>query len=203
MDPYKVLGVNPNASDDEVKKAYRELVKKYHPDKYANSDLKDLASDKLKQINAAYDEIQRIRQNKSSGGAYGSSYNNSYGSGYSRTSSGKYQSVISRINAGDLNGAESILDSMRDRDAEWYYLKGMILQRRGFYDGARQNFYTACNMDPSNMRYRQAYASVNNAGGYQDFYGRGSGYNSQGSDCGCCELCAGLMCIDCLCGRGC
>ena len=63
MDPYKVLGVDRNASDDEVKKAYRELVKKYHPDKYADNDLKDLASEKLKEINAAYADIQKMRQN--------------------------------------------------------------------------------------------------------------------------------------------
>ena len=78
MDPYKVLGVDRNASDDEVKKAYRELVKKYHPDKYADNDLKDLASEKLKEINAAYADIQKMRQNggSSSGytsGTYGSS----------------------------------------------------------------------------------------------------------------------------------
>ena len=197
MDPYKVLGVSPNASDEEVKKAYRELVKKYHPDKYVNSDLKDLASDKLKQINAAYDEIQRMRQNKSSG-SYGSSSYGGYNSSYTGGSD-RYRIIITKINSGDINGAESMLDAMQQRDAEWYYLKGMILQRRGFYDGAKQHFYTACNMDPSNMRYRQAYNSVNNAGSYQDFYGRGHS-GSYGNDCGCCEMCAGMMCLDCLCG---
>ena len=193
MNPYKVLGVDSNASDEEVKRAYRELVKKYHPDRYADNELKDLASEKLKQVNAAYDEIQRLRQNKSSAGYEGASGRANY------SSTGKYQPVWSRIQAGDLNGAESLLDTMSPQDAEWHFLKGMILQRRGWYDGARQHFYTATNMDPSNMKYRQAYATVNNmGGGFTDFYGNN---NPQYNDsCSCCDVCGTLALLDCLCG---
>ena len=57
MDPYKVLGVSPDATDDEVKQAYRKLAKKYHPDRYQNSPLADEASEKMKEINSAYDMI--------------------------------------------------------------------------------------------------------------------------------------------------
>jgi hypothetical protein len=64
-EPYAVLGVSPNAGDDEVKRAYRELVRKYHPDNYRDNPLSDLAEAKMKEINEAYDEIQRLR----SGGA--------------------------------------------------------------------------------------------------------------------------------------
>ena len=85
-DPYKVLGVSPNASDDEIKAAYRQLAKKYHPDNYANNPLADLAEEKMREINEAYDMIQSMRVSRGNGGGTSSSagsnsYNNSYNAG--------------------------------------------------------------------------------------------------------------------------
>ena len=69
-DPYKVLGVSPNATDEQIKTAYRELARKYHPDTYAGNPLSDLAEEKMQQINAAYDEIQRMRRGGGQNGGY-------------------------------------------------------------------------------------------------------------------------------------
>ena len=88
-DPYKVLGVAPTATDDEIKKAYRDLARKYHPDKYRDSDLADLASEKMKEVNAAYEEIQNMRKN---GGGAGNNTSSGGGYNYAGSSSTSWNS---------------------------------------------------------------------------------------------------------------
>ena len=134
-DPYKVLGVSPDASDDEIKKAYRALARKYHPDKYRDSDLADLASDKMKEVNAAYEEIQNMRKN---GGAQGKSGNSSQG-GYNYANAGSknplYNEIRQYINNGNIAAAEAKLMSVHegDRVAEWNFLYGVLLIKKGQY----------------------------------------------------------------------
>ncbi len=186
-DPYKVLGVSPSASDDEIKKAYRELAKKYHPDNYVNNPLADLAGEKMKEINEAYDQItsERQRGGTRSGG----------GSSSSRSSATSFSRVRAMIVNGDYTNAEALLDSSSDRGAEWHYLKGCIYQVRGYYSQARSYLERACALDPSNAEYRAAY---NNLTSRQAQYG---GFNTQrtGGECETCDLCSALICADCMC----
>ena len=152
--PYEVLGVSPNASDDEVKKAYRELVRKYHPDKYRDSDLADLATEKMKEINAAYEEIGKIRSGKAQDNYYG-------GGSYSETSSSgddRYSAVRVHINAHRVREAEAVLATVaqNERGAEWYYLRGVTLMMRGNIIDAGRCFDIACERDPMNEEYRTA-----------------------------------------------
>ena len=209
MDPYKILGVSPSATDDEVKTAYRQLVKKYHPDRYTDSKLKEQAADKIKEINAAYAEIERMRSNKGgtgNAGGYGGyggyggfgGYGNYQRSYSSYSSNPKYNVVRARINSGDIMGAESLLESMQDRDAEWHYLKGIVLLRRGWQDGARQHFAMAYNMQPNNPEFARAYQSLNQMGGFRNFYG-----NSNVGGCSMCDVCTGMMILDMCCGNRC
>ncbi|MFA5675942.1 MAG: DnaJ domain-containing protein [Christensenellales bacterium] len=192
MDPYKILGVNPSATDAEIKTAYRRLAKKYHPDKYRGHDLEDLAGERLKAINEAYDTIQKQRQQ---GGGY--SYNSGGAGGAYSSGSARFAEIRNAIARGDLTQADAMLDALSERTAEWHYLKGMVLLRKGWYDGARQHFATATGLDPTNTEYANAYNTVNrSAGGYgQAYYGRQA--NTGG--CGVCDMCAGLMCADCCC----
>ena len=194
-DPYKVLGVSPDASDDEVKKAYRELARKYHPDKYRDSDLADLASEKMKEVNAAYEEIQKIR---ASGGSRPNNGYNSQSYAGNTSSNPKYAEIRRHINNGNDVQAESLLDAVHegDRNAEWHFLKGCVAARRGYYVDAQRFFDTACAMDPYNNEYR---AAQNNLRARAGGYGYGGGYNTSMGGCSCCDICAGLMCLDCLC----
>lgn len=198
-DPYEVLGVSRTASENEIKTAYRELVKKYHPDNYANNPLADLASEKMKEINEAYDAISKTHGG-ASGGYQSTASHGSYRSGYQTYNShsgsgGSYAQVRSYLNANQLDAAESILNTAANRDAEWYFLKGTIAYRRGWLDEARQHYQTACAMVPGNYEYQNALRSVQ--GGYTPY--RQSAYQNSGMD-DACNICNALLCLNCLCG---
>ena len=192
-DPYEVLGVSRGASDSEIKKAYHELVKKYHPDNYTDNPLADLASEKMKEINEAYDSITKGRAASSSGSSAGTYQSNP---GYDASGSqSQYGTVRSYINANQLDYAESLLNGMPDRSAEWYYLKGEIAYRRGWLDEARRSFQSAVSLSPNNYSYRQALARVQ--GGYTPY--RSNSYQGNDLDTAC-NICNTLLCLNCLCG---
>ena len=125
--PYEVLGVSETATDEEIKAAYRKLAKKYHPDNYADSPLADVAEQKMKEINEAYDAINQMRQKGKGTGSTGSS-------SYSSSANSQFYNVRIYIQRNMIDQAEQILDStpMGNRTAEWYYLKGMCAYRRGW-----------------------------------------------------------------------
>ncbi len=189
-DPYKVLGVPPTATDDQIKDAYRQLARKYHPDNYVNNPLADLATEKMKEINEAYDEIQR--QRRAAGGSRGSSQNSYY-----RSQPSQFSDIRVLINNGRVMEAEELLDGVPQsrRDGEWNFLKGTIAYSRGWLDSALQYFNTACQMSPSNQEYR---AALN-----QLMFQRQTGYGqaSRGGQMGmsCCDLCATMYCASCCC----
>lgn len=139
MNPYEVLGVSENASDEEIKKAYKELVKKYHPDKYQDNPLANLAEEKLQEINEAYDILMKGNRGDSRAGSYGGGRSVSFDS----------MQVRRYIDAGNLAAAEQILNSTSDRSAEWFFLSGMLSYRKGWYDDATSKLQTAADMDRS------------------------------------------------------
>ncbi len=187
MDPYKILGVSENASDEEIKAAYRQLVKKYHPDQYGDNPLADLAQEKLKEVNEAYAEIEKMRSSKSDsyyqqGGSYGQT----------GRSNAQYAAVRARINEGRLNEAEAMLAQMSNRDAEWYFLMGCIYRRKGWHNEATQSFGQAAKMAPGNAEYARAFnESARRAGYYTN--------TSQQRGATGCDICTTLCAADCCC----
>lgn len=189
-DPYEVLGVSRNASEEEIKKAYKELVKKYHPDQYQESPLSDVAEEKMAEINEAYDTIINERRNN------GSYYNN--GSNYSGVN---YYDIRRLIQTGDVTRADNMLSSVpaNERNAEWYFLKGSVCYTRGWLNEAYQNFTTAVNMAPQNIEYRSALNQMEQQrNGYMA--GNPMGMNANRSDADrMCNCCSNLICADCCC----
>lgn len=191
-DPYMTLGVSRNATDEEIKKAYRALARKYHPDNYAGSDLADVAEEKMKEINEAYNMIGKMR---AAGGTGGSYTGGSSSQGYT---SGNYAEIRYRINEGRFSDAEILLDAIpaSQRGAEWNFLKGCVMMQRGYYFDAQKYIETACYLDPTNMEYRQVKQRMRATASSYDSPYRTTSY---GSACSGTDCCTSLICADCLC----
>lgn len=153
MNPYEVLGVKPGASQEEIKSAYRKLVKQYHPDQYGDNPLKNLAEEKLAEINKAYDMIKNNNEGNSTYNSSSNGYNESYNS-YGNNSV-IYAEIRGLIQNRNISLAERKLNEIRDRNAEWYYLYGRIMLAKGWFESAYNNIQRACKMDPNNFEYRQ------------------------------------------------
>ena len=189
-DPYKVLGVSRDATDDEIKKAYRELARKYHPDNYVDNPLADLVQEKMKEINEAYDQIQKMRAGGSSNNA-SRTYSSDQGGDYS----GELLRIRSLVSNGRYSEADISLDSLPNtaRNAEWNFLKGCVLARRGAFYEAMRYFETACYLDPQNYEYRRALDELRSRSA-----SHGQPYRTSQAD-GACNLCTTLWCADCCC----
>ena len=190
-DPYEVLGVPRNATPDQVKTAYRALAKKYHPDHSADPQLADVANEKMAEINEAYDLIMSGKaQSYQSAGQSGSySYQNG---------APNFNMVRNFLWNGQLDEAEQTLERMdpASRGAEWFYWKGQVNYKRGWFDQAYTYFSTAYNMEPQNPDYRHMYEVVTQqrSGGF-----RTSRSGSGDTMSGACSICQGLLCADCCC----
>ena len=192
-DPYKVLNISPDATDEQVKQAYRSLAKKYHPDNYANSPLAETASEKMKEINDAYDKILAERKKAKSQGQNYQTYH---------TNQTRFSNIRALINAGRFAEAEQLLSNIisTERDAEWYYLMGVIVYRKGWLEDAYNYFETACKMDPDNAEYKSIYQRIKNQRSGQ--FGGYNPNNTNSTQCDCCDVCSCLICMDCCC-NGC
>lgn len=189
-DPYETLGIRPGASEEEIKRAYRELVKKYHPDRYQNNPLADLAAEKLRDVNEAYDMLMK-------NGGSGSS-----GSGnYNAKGSPVFQDIRRDIDMNNLAAAEAKLNNIPTRNAEWIFLSGMISYKRGYYDDARSKIQQASSMAPNDQEYRQALYQMNAAGPMYRNQAYAGGYDQNRQML--CDACQCAMCLDCLTPGGC
>lgn len=165
MDPYRVLGVSPDASDDEVKKAYRSLSRKYHPDANVNNPNKERAEEMFKQVQQAYQIIMKQRQQGTGYQGFGSSYSNrsTYSYRYSQSDAGtgsfppEMQAAINYINTRHYREAMNALLAVSEnsRGGSWYYLAAIASEGMGNLVNAKNFIARAVSLEPSNFQYRQ------------------------------------------------
>ena len=197
-DPYKVLGISPDASDEEIKRAYRRLAKQYHPDRNPGDEA---AAKKMQQINAAYEQIknpEKATQNQSGYGNYGGY--SSYGgySAYGYDPFGSYQRSYQSQNTGDpyqnsayqyirygrYQEALNALQNSAERNARWYYLSALAHNGLGNQVTALEHMRRAVSMEPDNAEYLQALSMLENGGAtYRRTAGNYQGFNTVSSPC--------------------
>ena len=205
--PYEVLGIPPSATDEEVKEAYRNLARKYHPDNYsADNPLADLATEKMKEINEAYDAIKeerinakvnggnKTRSNAGSNGRTGGDPNDPHYAAYCEAR--RY------LNSRRAAAADGILSRIpeNERSAEWHFLKSVVLMHRGWMNDAMRELETACEMDPENQEYQQAKEMFNrSASGYGSTYYNEGAYRRESAGCCDADFCTTLCLANLLC----
>lgn len=148
MNPYQVLQISPTATREEIRAAYRDLVRRWHPDRFTAGPERDWATEKMANITAAYrrcisDDPNAIR---------------------TADEKAALERIEGMIESGDLALARRELMSLTGRGAEWNYLLGTILMHSDERAKARIYLSIAAHQQPDNERYAQALRKANSAG---------------------------------------
>lgn len=232
-DPYQVLGVSRDASEDEIKKAYRKLSRIYHPDANINNPNKAQAEEKFKQVQQAYDQIMKEKQQGTGGyGGYGggNGYGGSQGDfggfedfggfgsfggyrgGYYGGARSSYQEESSRLQAAAnyirnryYREALNVLNDIPfgERQGRWYYYSAMANQGVGNTATALEHIHRAVELEPSNIQYRQYQEHLEYGGTWYTTMGSGYERPYSGSDWCLKMILLNLFCNCCCCGRPC
>lgn len=213
--PYTVLGVPENASEEEIKKAYRALSRKYHPDANINNPNKAQAEEKFKEIQQAYQQIMREREGGGSGNSYGSD-SGAYGGfggfggfgGYGNTAQNnswseedvRMQAAENYIRSRHFKEALHVLSELQTRNARWYYLSAMANSGQGNNVLAKEHAQKAAAMEPDNMVYRQLLQQIENGGQWYQSMGNMYGSPIDGQGDWCMKLCLMNAFCSCCCG---
>lgn len=209
-DPYRVLGVTRDASTDEIKKAYRTLSRKYHPDANINNPNKDQAEEMFKQIQQAYKQIMDEREGKTSsygGQGYGGFGGFGYGQGGRQDTYGSSEEEVEMraaanfINNRMLREAMNVLNQIAGRSAQWYYLHAVANYGMGNNINAVQDAMQAVNLEPDNFQYRQLLQQLQ--GGGQWYTSMGEDYGFDRSNTGFGSFCCQCLAINALCNCCC
>lgn len=217
-DPYAVLGIGRDATDEEVKKAYRGLSRRYHPDANVNNPNKDKAEEKFKEIQQAYQRIMDERERGQRGGYYSgqreSGPNGPGRGGFDGTYGGRranggtdeeaayQQAAMNYIRSGHYKEAQNVLGQIKRKDARWYYLSAIVNSGLGNNVTAVEHAKKALELEPGNMQYRQLLEQLEGGGSWYHskrapYGGFGAGQNGF-----CTRLCFTYLLCNLCCGGG-
>ena len=198
-DDYKILGVDENATDEEIKEAYSNLKKKYNEDRWLDGEAGNVAARMLGKLDAAYTEIIAERRERE------------------RNTDGQsaYEEVSALLKAGDLSAAQQKLDAFNERGAEWHYLQAVVFYKKNWSNESKKQLEIAVQMDPENKKYREAYGKLNAKNDYENRSANAQNHENRtnpqpehsdpdaqqmgGGGCSdCISCCYTYLCVDCL-----
>lgn len=201
-DPYKVLGIDRNATDDEIKKAYRNLSRKYHPDANINNPNKAQAEERFKEVQQAYDQILKEKE-------YGTHFEEAFGSYYKQNTyadqndnNSYYRAVASYIQNGYYHEALNVLTNVKNRDGKWYYLSAIANAGLGNNVLAMEHARAAVEREPYNQQYQMLLRQLQMGGTWYQTRQQPFEYHTINGDGLCLKLCIANMFCNLCCGGG-
>lgn len=206
--PYDILGVPSNATEDEIKKAYRNLSRRYHPDANVNNPNKEQAEERFKEVQQAYQTIMNDKVNGNSGyGNYGNFGGFERNSGSRSASYGEdkedsyLQAAFTYVRSGDYQAALNVLGNIENRSGRWYYISAIANHGMGNQATALEHIQIAMRMEPGNMEYQQFYQIMENGGNWYARQGEFYGMPTMDGSSFCFKLClANMVCNFCCSG---
>ncbi len=220
MNPYEVLGVSYNSTDDEIKKAYKKLSRKYHPDANVGNPNQKAYEEKFKEVQQAYQIIMDQRQGKTqaaqNGGQYGGAGNpwgfggfGEYYSGQQAQSASEskddqyLRSALNYIQNGYYREGINVLEQVQDRKGPWHYYSAFANYHIGNNAVALEHAKIACSFEPNNFYYANLLSQLQ--GGENRYQQRSAGYGGnpsmrRGNYAG--QICGTILCLNLCCGGG-
>ena len=200
-DPYQVLGVSRDASKEEIKKVYRKLSKKYHPDANINNPNKDQCEEKFKEIQQAYQAIMKEKNGGTSYNSYGGySYNQGgYNQNFGQEEDVRLRAALNYFNNGYYKEARNVLDDIDNRTSKWYYYSANVSYKLGNNIKALEEANIALRMEPNNLQYQRLVDILENGGTWYTHQQTTYGYPGGGINSSCFQCCMlNIMCNCCL-----
>jgi len=204
---YKILGVSPDCTDEELENSYREKKAVLEEDRFLDGEEGNQAASRLTELNAAYEEVKSQR-------AQNAKVNEA----------GLFSAVDESIKAGDYKKAQEILDSFDSRPAEWHYMQSVVFYKKNWINESKKQLEIAKEMDPDNEKYKKTYERMmeklktnsgangqnkdewNKSGNAQGGQAYRSGYQDGAPQMGgdscldfCCRMALCNLCLNCMC----
>ena len=186
LENYVLLGVNENATDEEIKEAYETLKAKYDKEKWEDGEVGTNAARMLTKVNAAYREIMDERRERR------------------QSQEDPFEAVRSAIRGGDISKAQTLLDNFNERSAEWHYLQSVVFYRKNWMNESKKQLEIAMQMDPANQKYREDYQKLSARADYRTQSGGAANVSPDpvddrqmgGNECiSMCNACACMSCL--------